>query len=191
VLGDPLRVRQIVSNYLSNAVKFTAPWQRAPECAAAPSGPVRIEVHDSGAGIDAEVQARLFKPFTQADESTTRRFGGTGLGLSICRELALLMGGNVGVDSEPGSGSCFWAELPLPRPAAAKPPRRHRRRPSTRSSVCKGARVLMVEDNAVNMLIAVAMLERWGVQVEQASDGRQAVEAVERAAARQRPSTPC
>ena len=131
---------------------------------------MRIEVHDSGEGIDADTQARLFKPFMQADESTTRRFGGTGLGLSICHELALLMGGRVGVDSTPGRGSCFWAELPLPRPssgpaeAAAAPPAFD---PVER---LKGARVLMVEDNAVNMLIAVAMLDRWKVQVVQATD---------------------
>ena len=188
VLGDPLRVRQIVSNYLSNAVKFTPRGNVRLSARRLPSGPVRIEVHDSGAGIDAETQARLFKPFTQADESTTRRFGGTGLGLSICRELALLMGGNVGVDSKPGSGSCFWAELPLPRPAAVEATEAATKPPAFDPvERLKGARVLMVEDNAVNMLIAVAMLDRWKVQVEQASDGRQAVEAVERAAARNEP----
>jgi CheY-like chemotaxis protein len=130
------------------------------------------------------VQARLFRPFTQADESTTRRFGGTGLGLSICRELAHLMGGEVGVTASPGRGSCFWAELPLPEatrlPALAPP------EPALGERL-RGARVLMVEDNAVNMLIAVAMLERWGVDVGQAMDGREAVEAVEQAAAAGRP----
>jgi len=183
VSGDPLRVRQIASNYLSNAVKFTTHGE-VKLLAHRRGEQVRIEVQDSGAGIDAETQARLFRPFTQADESTTRRFGGTGLGLSICRELALLMGGEVGVSSEVGRGSSFWAELPLPLASAAPYPPAHPVVPAER---LRGARVLMAEDNAVNMLIAVAMLERWGVVVGQAGDGREAVEAVEMAAARGEP----
>ena len=178
VSGDPLRVRQILSNFLSNALKFTAEGGVRIVVRRAGGDRVAFEVHDTGPGIDRETQARLFRPFTQADESTTRRYGGTGLGLSICRELALLMDGEVGVHSDAGRGSVFWAELPLPTslaPAAAPPggagPERQLR----------GAHVLMVEDNPVNMLIAVALLERWGVRVEQASDGRQAVDAVERA----------
>ena len=141
-------------------------------------------MHDQGPGIALETQQRLFRPFTQADESTTRRFGGTGLGLSICRELATLMGGTVGVQSTPGAGSLFWAELALPPSlaAATAPP------PAAASSLgLQGCRVLMVEDNPVNMLIAVALLERWGVVVEQAGDGRQALDAVQRAASAGRP----
>jgi PAS domain S-box-containing protein len=182
VRGDPLRVRQIVGNFLSNAVKFTLHGQvrlRAQRLGER----VRIEVQDSGTGITPEIQAKLFRPFTQADESTTRRFGGTGLGLSICRELAHLMGGEVGVLSEPGLGSCFWAELPLPVAAAVAVPAPGQ----TQVDRLRGARVLMVEDNAVNMLIAVAMLERWGVRVGQALDGREALDEVEQAAAAGRP----
>ena len=183
VRGDPLRVRQIAGNFLSNAVKFTARGEV--RLVARRNGEqVRIEVHDSGDGIPPDIQTRLFRPFTQADESTTRRFGGTGLGLSICRELAHLMGGEVGVTSNPGQGSCFWAELPLPQADAAPQPPAPVRAVRER---LQGARVLMVEDNAVNMLIAVAMLERWGVAVDQAMDGREAVDAVERAAAEGRP----
>lgn len=183
VAGDPLRVRQIISNYLGNAVKFTA--SGAVRLLVRREGSrVRFEVHDSGQGIAPEVQARLFRPFTQADESTTRRFGGTGLGLSICRELAQLMGGEVGVASELGRGSCFWAELPLPEAASLPPPQQQAQ---TQAERLRGARVLMVEDNAVNMLIAVAMLERWGVEVGQASDGREAIEEIETAAAAGKP----
>ena len=184
VRGDPLRVRQIVGNYLSNAVKFTSRGE-VTVVAHRHGERVRIEVHDSGDGIAPEVQARLFRPFTQADESTTRRFGGTGLGLSICRELAHLMGGEVGVHSEPGHGSCFWAELPLPE-AAGLPPAAPQQGQALVERL-RGARVLMVEDNAVNMLIAVAMLERWGIEVGQAMDGREAVDEVEQAAAAGRP----
>ena len=181
VQGDALRVRQICTNFLTNALKFTTQGEVV-LCAARDGELVRIEVRDTGGGIDSATQARLFRPFTQADESTTRRFGGTGLGLSICRELATLMGGTVGVHSQPGAGSTFWAQLPLPPvavfEAAAAPPQ---------ESHLEGARVLLVEDNVVNMVIAVALLERWGVQVEQAENGSFAVAAVQAAADAGRP----
>ena len=140
---------------------------------------VRFEVHDTGQGIDEATQARLFRPFTQADESTTRRFGGTGLGLSICRELATLMGGAVGVHSRVGEGSCFWAELPLP---VSEPTSSDQAQLGEGADVLAGARVLLVEDNPVNMLIAEQMLGKWGIRVEQASDGAQALAAVQRCA---------
>ena len=114
VFGDPVRTRQIVNNFVSNALKFTERGAIALSAAAGASGGIRITVRDTGVGVDAATLERLFQPFTQADVSTTRRFGGTGLGLSICRELATLMGGSVGADSELGAGSAFWAELPLP-----------------------------------------------------------------------------
>jgi CheY-like chemotaxis protein/anti-sigma regulatory factor (Ser/Thr protein kinase) len=176
VTGDPLRLRQVVGNFLSNALKFTARGE-VRLAARRPGGGfgVRIEVHDTGPGIEPQVRQRLFRPFSQADESTTRRFGGTGLGLSICRELATLMGGEVGVDSEPGRGSLFWVDLPLPPatlPAAPVP---------AGDGSLQGRRVLMVEDNLVNMLVAVAMLERWGVEVVQAAHGAEAVQAVREA----------
>ncbi len=184
VTGDALRVRQILSNFLSNALKFTAIGEVRLGAARKQGERVRFEVRDSGPGIDALTQERLFQPFTQADESMTRRFGGTGLGLSICRELAQLMGGTVGVVSEPGMGSVFWAELPLPI-ASTPPPAPHAFDPS--SPGLRGFRVLLVEDNPVNMLIAAALLERWGVQVTQVTDGRQAVEAVQRTGAEGQP----
>ena len=184
--GDALRIRQILANYLNNALSFTGSGNddRVGDAEGAlvrlvvqrrDAQRVRFEVHDNGAGIDAATQARLFQPFTQADESTTRRHGGTGLGLSICRELAALMNGEVGVQSRIAAGSCFWVELPLgavtapPALAPAAPPA---------SDALHGATVLVVEDNAVNMLIASTMLQQWGAQVEQAGDGAQALQAV-------------
>jgi PAS domain S-box-containing protein len=188
VSGDPLRVRQIVGNFLGNAVKFTPAGEvRLQACRLPGSDRVRFEVHDTGPGIDAETCARLFQPFTQADQSTTRRFGGTGLGLSICRELATLMHGEVGVTSTLGMGSLFWAELPLPPAAAAGAQFDGPAAAPEPAADLRGARVLMVEDNPVNMMIAVAMLQRWGVQVEQTDDGAKAVDAVNRAADEGRP----
>jgi PAS domain S-box-containing protein len=174
VLGDALRVRQILGNYLSNALKFSAQGSVRLLARRLDDTRVRFEVHDSGPGIEEAVQQRLFEPFTQADESTTRRFGGTGLGLSICRELAHMMKGEVGVISRPGTGSCFWAELPLP-PLSGGPAVAAAAQPAAPAAL-RGARVLLAEDNPVNMMIGVAMLERWGLQVEQAHDGRQAVQ---------------
>ena len=195
VSGDALRVRQIVNNYLANAIKFTprgSIWVRARRPGGATHPVVRIEVQDTGPGIAAPTLARLFKPFTQADASTTRRFGGTGLGLSICQELALLMGGRVGAESREGQGSVFWVELPLPPLTPLTPLTGSL--PSTPAAVAApalpdsdrtltGLRVLVAEDNAVNIMIATALLERWGVHVTQALDGREAVAAVQRAAA--------
>ena len=181
VRGDALRIRQILHNYLNNALRFTgggsAPGSIRLVALRRDAQRVRFEVHDNGVGIDEATQVRLFKPFTQADESTTRRYGGSGLGLSICRELATLMAGQVGVASRVGQGSCFWAELPLAADAAASavpvaPP--------PAADALHGARVLVVEDNAVNMLITTTLLCQWGVQVEQADDGEQAVQAVRR-----------
>ena len=184
VRGDPLRVRQILSNYLTNALKFTARGEVRLTARGAGGDVVRFEVHDTGTGIDEATQRRLFKPFTQADDSTTRRYGGTGLGLSICHELATLMQGSVGVQSTPGCGSLFWTELPLP---AASAEQLGETASLDEQSALQGARVLMVEDNPVNMMIGVALLEQWGVHVEQASDGEEAVAAVEAALRHRRP----
>jgi PAS domain S-box-containing protein len=184
VWGDPVRVRQVLGNFLNNALKFTAEGGLSLHAGASGGDTLRFEVRDTGPGIAPEVQAQLFRPFTQADQSTTRRFGGSGLGLSICLELATLMRGRVGVDSEPGRGSRFWAELPLPRSDERAPESGFG---TLAAPSLAGARVLMVEDNSVNMTIAVAMLEQWGVAVEEAHDGALAIVAVEQAARAGRP----
>ena len=184
LIGDELRLQQIVANYVANAIKFTEHGQVRVMAVRTQGGTVRIAVHDSGPGIDAATQARLFRPFTQADESTTRRYGGTGLGLSICRELATLMGGEVGLSSAPGLGSTFWVDLPLAETDAV-PEWAHTS--DADPELLRGARVLLVEDNAVNMMIAVAMLEQWGIDVVQAGDGGAAIASVEHAAAQGRP----
>ncbi len=185
VSGDPLRLRQIVGNYLTNALKFTERGRIDIDARMVAPQRLRVQVSDTGCGINAATQARLFMPFTQADESTTRRFGGTGLGLSICRELATLMGGDVGVHSTPGAGSVFWVELPVV-PADMKDATLAESAAEDIAAL-HGMRVLVVEDNPVNMLICVALLEQWGVQVVQATDGQLALDAVARAEAQQQP----
>ena len=183
VTGDPVRVRQILSNFITNAIKFTERGSVRIE-ASSESGAARLAVIDTGTGIDAATQERLFKPFSQGDSSTTRRYGGTGLGLSICRELARLMGGEVGMHSVPGQGSTFWVTLPL-RPAfssgAALSTEAHDIR------CLRDKRVLLVDDNPVNMMIAAATLEQWGIHVAQARDGRMALDAVRDAEAAGKP----
>ena len=181
VLGDPVRVRQILSNYLSNALKFTDRgrihvhlFRRTPAVA-------RIEISDTGIGVSAELRATLFQPFTQADSSTTRRFGGSGLGLSICRELATLMGGNVGLDSDGRSGTCAWVDLPLI--AASEEDFSTIASPleDTPQQPLQGMCVLLAEDNPVNRLIVGAMLTRLGAEVIEAANGNEAIEQASRA----------
>ena len=184
VQGDPVRVRQILSNFLNNALKFTDDGQVRLAARVMRPGLVRFEVIDTGPGIDEDIQQRLFHPFMQADSSVTRSYGGTGLGLSICRELAELMHGQVGVVSLAGHGSCFYAELPLPN---AEFDDMNSIITSGGMDAVAGAHVLMVEDNAVNMMIGVAMLEQWGAVVAQAADGHEAIAAVMAAHAKGHP----
>jgi PAS domain S-box-containing protein len=179
VRGDPGRLRQILANLASNAIKFTASGEVSVEVSpagteGAPSR-LRFVVRDTGIGIPPEVQARLFKPFTQADGSTTRKYGGTGLGLSISRQLALMMGGEIGLESEAGRGSVFWfnvsfaqargdAAHPCPAPAAAE---------------ALSGRILLAEDNSVNQEVARNMLADLGCEVLVVEDGIAAVAAVQ------------
>ena len=184
VEGDAHRVRQIMANFVNNALKFTAVGEVRVALTFKEPGRVRFEVHDTGPGFDDATRERLFRPFSQADDSTTRRYGGTGLGLSICRELAELMGGRVGAVGRPGTGSEFWLELPL-APSTAVPAASDFG--ALDEHALAGVLVLVVEDNPVNLLICTALLERSGARVRQAGDGLAAIEAAETAAARGEP----
>ena len=180
--GDPTRLRQALLNYASNAVKFTEHGTISLRCMVERSSAagilVRFEVQDSGIGIDPQSMATLFEVFTQADTSTTRRFGGTGLGLSITRHLARLMGGDAGGDSTPGLGSTFWFTALLQpgnghmRPAAAKV---WADAAQSLRQQHMGARILLVEDNPVNREVATELLRRVGLVVDEAENGAIAV----------------
>ena len=172
VTGDPTRLRQILTNLLGNAVKFTVHGGIGLRVARRGGDTVRLEVIDSGIGIDPEAIPDLLTPFTQADSSTTRRFGGTGLGLAISQQLAVLMGGVLGVESEPGKGSTFWIELPLP---AGKAPvglvAAAVKTPAGGVNGLAGMRVLVVDDGAVNREVAKGLLQRLSCDVETVSSG--------------------
>jgi PAS domain S-box-containing protein len=178
VRGDPARLRQILTNLTSNAVKFTDRGSIHSRVIPGLAGRIRFEVADTGIGIDPRDRKRLLDPFSQADASTTRRFGGSGLGLTICRQLVDLMGGEMDFYGEPGKGSTFWFELPLapaqaPETMATDPPVR-----SNGSRERSSGRVLLVEDSKVNQLVAGLMLEELGYQVDIRVNGAEAVEAV-------------
>ncbi len=175
VLGDPVRVRQILSNYLSNALKFTHRGSIAVHLFRRTPTVARIEVKDTGIGVSDELRATLFQPFTQADSSTTRRFGGSGLGLSICRELATLMGGDVGLDSDGRSGTCAWVDLPLVTASEDDFSTIATPLDETPQQPLQGMRLLLAEDNPVNRLIVGAMLTRLGAEVVEAANGSEAI----------------
>jgi two-component system, sensor histidine kinase and response regulator len=189
LVGDALRIGQILLNYANNAVKFTERGQvrvvvRAGE-RAQQNVVLRFEVRDSGIGLTAQQISRLFQSFTQADASTTRKFGGTGLGLAISRKLAELMGGEVGVDSEPGRGSTFWFSARLGiaagRPCEQAAPAQEPALDPCFAQV-RGARVLLVEDNDINQMVARELLEHIGLAVDIAGDGQVALEMVRKQA---------
>ena len=173
VHSDPVRLRQALFNLVGNAVKFTEKGSVTVRCMAPRPGVLRFEVEDTGVGIAADVQARIFQRFDQGDASTTRKFGGSGLGLTITRKLAEMMSGDVGVTSQEGVGSTFWLEIAAP-PAAAQALAADNLEP-----VREGLSVLVVEDNATNPMIATKLLEAMGAQVTTAADGYLGVEAAE------------
>jgi CheY-like chemotaxis protein len=175
IAADPLRLRQGLFNLLGNAVKFTQEGgvqARLTTTGSATEPRLRFEIEDSGVGIDRAAADGLFERFSQADGSTTRRFGGAGLGLSITRRLATLMGGDVGFSARPGGGSIFWLEIagpPAAQAVTADDP--------DDLALLSGLRVLIVEDNATNRLIATRLLQAMGAEVATAEDGAQGVEA--------------
>jgi PAS domain S-box-containing protein len=182
VIGDPLRLRQIVTNLVSNALKFTERGHILvdvqTERTAARDVMLRFSVADTGAGIPEEKQAIVFEPFSQADGSTTRRYGGTGLGLAICRNLVELMGGRLWLESEPGVGSTFHFTVALGAAAA---------QPAEGAHFLDGQRVLVVDDNAVNCRILSDQLAHRGMQVTVAPGGAAAIEALGAAETRGEP----
>ena len=175
--GDPARVRQMLMNLLSNAVKFTSQGAVSVQVANLDGG-LAIAVRDTGPGIEPDHLPRLFGKFSQADESVTRQFGGTGLGLAICRELAAMMGGEVGVSSTIGRGSTFTIRLPLQRLADQAPAARPKAAPEPAAETRTGpARILAAEDNAINQKVLGALLTPLGVDLTMVSSGLEAVEA--------------
>lgn len=178
IVGDPTRMRQILINLLANAVKFTERGGVRLSMTA-DEGVLHFSVCDTGVGMDEATLKRLFQPFSQADESTARKFGGTGLGLLIARDLLQAAGGDIEVDSAPNAGTCFWGHMPLRLPAAGETDSHSSGTPShsasgtaSSTSVLTGKRVLVVDDNAVNCKLASALLARMGIAVETAEDGR-------------------
>jgi two-component system sensor histidine kinase/response regulator len=160
VRGDPMRLRQVLINFVGNAIKFTDSGEVIVRVRAGNDGLLRFEVTDTGIGISDEAQAHIFNAFSQADSLTTRKYGGTGLGLAICRQLAALMGGEIGVRSEVNRGSTFWFEVRLepavaPAPTLVRLPRLN----------LGGLRALIVDDNASNREILQQHLQSWGVEV--------------------------
>ena len=194
VRGDAVRVRQILTNLVGNAVKFTergevviratrATVAGAAGAAGTGAAPCDVEfvVTDTGVGIAEEARGRIFDSFTQADGSMARRFGGTGLGLAICRQLVTLMGGQIGFDTELGRGSRFWARIPFERLA-----KEHDRSRPMRTEL-NGARMLVLDDNATSRGVLVHHLEAWGADVAATADAASALEALRRAGAEGRP----
>ncbi len=183
LVGDPTRLRQVLVNLIGNALKFTSRGgvTLSAEADTAQAGRVRLRlrVRDTGIGIDAEAQRRLFQPFVQADDSTTRRFGGTGLGLAIVKQLVELMSGQVRLNSSPGVGSEFVAEIELPlagtttlvQPTEAAPSR----------DALAGTRILVVDDSEINLEVASRLLQRFGAQVRTCAGARDGIDALRHA----------
>ncbi len=191
LLGDSLRLRQVITNLISNAVKFTAQGhiRVSAELVSRVEDQLRLRfsVADTGIGMTAEEQGRLFRAFSQADSSTTRRYGGTGLGLAISRQLVEMMGGKISLLSEPGQGSTFSFTINLevnPEPHEPAHILNSGSSPAAileqAAALLRGLRVLLVEDNVVNQLLAQAMLDKVGILVELAVNGREAVEKLRR-----------
>ena len=179
IQGDPTRLKQVLLNLVNNAIKFTPSGHVIIETVrlAGEGGKdwLRIEVADTGIGISTSARNRIFDAFSQADSSTTRRFGGTGLGLTICRHLVKLMGGEIGVTSDEGKGSTSWFTIPL---VAGQAPGEASSGQCLEASGAKKLHVLVAEDNSVNRIIAVKMLEKLGHSAIAVTNGNEAIDAL-------------
>jgi CheY-like chemotaxis protein len=178
--GDPGRLRQVLANLVSNALKFTTQGEvivRAEkECESETNVTIRFTVSDTGIGISAAAQSKLFQAFTQADGSTTRKYGGTGLGLSISKQLVELMGGRIGATSAPGAGSTFWFSVEFEKQSGEP------LTPVAQVEKLNNLRVLIVDDNATNRKILTHQLSSWGMSNTIADSGPQALELLQAAA---------
>ncbi len=185
VRGDPVRLRQIVLNLLGNAIKFTAGGEVVLNVTLERPTPdahvLRFEVTDTGIGIPGHVQSALFQPFTQADSSTTRRFGGTGLGLAICKRLATLMRGDIGVNSTPERGSTFWFTATLLNAQSADDPAAHQ------PSLLESHRALIVDDNTTNRKLLRHLCTSWRLRHAEADGAATALAQLRAAAANRQP----
>ena len=188
LMGDAHRLRQVLTNLVGNAIKFTstgevilAAYVETPQEGGQTT--IRFSVTDTGIGLRPDQVAGLFSPFVQADTSTTRKYGGTGLGLSICKQIAVLMGGTIGVDSRAGQGSTFWFtavfEVTQGSPRQASTNRAAGATPVGRSRVRPGARILIAEDNATNREVALAQLRKLGYDSRAVTNGAEAIEALQ------------
>ncbi len=175
-LGDPYRLRQVLMNLLSNAIKFTQRGSITITLEASPRNghdlPVTLSVADTGIGIDAAYLGQVFESFKQADSSIPRLYGGTGLGLTICKNLVELQQGTIGVRSTLGRGTCFYFTIPY---QVSEEPLRQEAAVLQQPDLLQGLTILLAEDNAVNQLIAVAMLGQWQAEVEVAHNGADAL----------------
>ena len=185
IIGDPGRLRQVLMNLLGNALKFTSNGDVSLNVFPGEDGgnneiSLRFEIRDSGIGISPDKQREIFSAFSQADGSTTRKFGGTGLGLAICRQLVGLMGGEIGVESREGAGSVFWFTGVFPVGNADKVAALPGESAIIDESLRFTARVLVAEDNATNQIVARGMLEQAGLRVDMVENGREAVAAAKK-----------